>query len=537
MQPLPSDLWPDVFSFLPTPDLCVSCFTSKTLRDAAHKTINSRIPNHSNWWRHKKQLPAYSREVVTWWMNNVREPTWKEARDAAQRDDVDMVDLIGWDNTRTSPRHRHLFKPRWNRAMLLVEAMAKGNKRMINAGHQKGDISQYSSFVASKVDVWQKLGEEGNLEDFSRGWYDCVRNAAKAGHKHVILWLKERGIDERVADDLYRGAAEGGRSDVITWLRDHAIHLDVTREAVPLSTFAGLLDLFEWALRHNVPDVALKPVYLAALETGCIEPSCCEQTASSLSAIQLAIDHGYLTRQARIRFESISRQLELIKWLHARNVLPEKLSVYNRMTSFLMTSDSCTMANLDDHLDVLQWAAEKGYFTGMDDDHGIHRKASVETIEWLMKTFSTEETEMYRSLASHGCCRFIAETKRVSRRVTTDWNIEPMEWLLQRKWKKSEEEVQRWFQKEEKNITEKWLMHLIKIEAPPGLETDSTACLTWINSTTTESTSGPTLVEIEERSSMSIASVSTKHGFKWSRRSVRGLRSYLNPYTYLINDN
>lgn len=38
--------------------------------------------------------------------------------------------------------------------------------------------------------------------------------------------------------------------------------------------------------------------------------------------------------------------------------------------------------------------------------------------------------------------------------------VEEVEWMIQRKWKKSEREVQRWFNKEENEITKEWLNQL-----------------------------------------------------------------------------
>ncbi|PRP84095.1 hypothetical protein PROFUN_04086 [Planoprotostelium fungivorum] len=434
-------------------DFCPSDFP--TLRDAASKTINSRIPYHRRWWRHKKQLPAYSREVVQWWMSNIREPTWEEARDAAQRDDVDMIDLIGWDNSQTSIRHRHLSKPGWSSATLLLEAIAKGSRQTIIACHRREDISQcFSAQSFELMQLWQKLGEEGNLDmmrwicneqavdglpfivwpdHVSCGSYDCVRDAAKAGHRHVIHWLKERGdIDEYTVDELYKGAAEGGRLDLLVWLGDHGMHCDVTRGEITLDYFAGSLALFEWAVRHNVPHVEHISVYSSALSAGCTE-YCFENQFNltfenvqsdvclnheNYEAIQLAIDHGYLTRQRQIHFKSTNEQFELIKWLHERNVLHSKFY---------------ESAMQNDHLDVLQWAAEKGYFTRSSYDHRIYRKMSVETTEWLMR----------RSLST--------KPSTLGKRHVMDRNIEPMEWMLQRKWKKSEEEVQRWFEREERD--------------------------------------------------------------------------------------
>ncbi|PRP78482.1 hypothetical protein PROFUN_13659 [Planoprotostelium fungivorum] len=470
MQPLPSDLWTEVFSFLPTSDLCVPCFTSKTLRDVAHKIINSRDPNYHHWWRHKKQLPTHDRDLIKWWMVNIREPVWEEARAAALQDDVSTLDLLGWDDSQLSPRHRNLCELNWRREMVLMEALVKGNKRTINACHQKEDISRVSTVECLLwLNVWPRLGEEGNLEVIqwlhneqsieglpSVTWPNiiswsasgCLRPAAKAGHKHVISWFKERGdIGEFTIHDVrYKGAAEGDRMDILMWL-DNDMHLDVSLdENATLADFVQSFAVLEWAMKRNVPDDSRRCVYEEAVSTGCIEYCVMNQfslpTRGPLSnidsheenyeAIQLAVVHGYITDVSRISFKSTGRQFELIRWMHERD-------------------DSYHSAIQNDDLDILQWAAEEGYLT--EAYHNIHQHGSIETIEWLMKTFGEKEGETYRSIASCG-----TQWLTLGKEKVTKWNIEPMEWMLQRKWNKSQDEVQRWFQRED--ITTEWLMHL-----------------------------------------------------------------------------
>ncbi|PRP76811.1 hypothetical protein PROFUN_14851, partial [Planoprotostelium fungivorum] len=427
-----------------------------TLRDAAHKTINSRDPNHRHWWRHKKQLPIHNREVVRWWMANVRESVWEEARDAAQRDDVDVLDLLGWDDTQLSPRHRNLCRPGWRRESILLEALVKGSKRTINAYHQSGDISGVPAVEClSKMNLWPRLGEEGNLKMIQwlynqqsigglpsvtwpnrilGGSYLCLRPAAKAGHKHVISWFKERGdIDEHTSLDIrYKGAAEGGRLDILTWLEDNGFYLDDDLDSgAALADFAQSLAVFEWAVKRSLPGESGVSVYEEAVSAGCTEVMryCVENQFDlpifgsvmgfpvhdeNCEAIQLAVNHGYITNETDLTFESTDEQFELIRWMHERDVLHPELSVYNVQHSLM--KDSYIAAVLNDNLDILQWAAEKGYLT----DTNIYQNGSPETIEWLMR--------------------------------------KPMEWMLQRKWNKRQDEVQRWFQRED--IKREWLMHL-----------------------------------------------------------------------------
>ncbi|PRP80996.1 hypothetical protein PROFUN_11148, partial [Planoprotostelium fungivorum] len=423
VQPLPADVWTEVFSFLPTSDLCVPCFTSKTLRDVAHKIINSRDPNHRHWWRYKKQLPTHNREI----------PVYEESRDAAHRDDLDVLDLLGWDNSQASPRHRNLCQPGWRREMILVEALAKGSKRTINACHQKEDISGAPSVKALWLNVWPRLGEEGNLEviqwlhneqsieglpsvtwpeSISKYAYVCLVHAAKAGHKHVINWFKERGdIDERIVHEIYKGAAEGGRADVLDWLEENEIHFNVTSSDCPkLADFVQSLAVLEWALRHNVPRGYNDMTCTLALRAGCAE------------AVQLAIEHGYINKESHLWFKSTDEQFELICWMHERDILhPEFFH----------------SAKAYGNLDVLQWAAEKGYLTKIN--AGGYRNAPSEFIEWMMKMFDIEEIEIYHEIAMQNWRNVVVDTEFGEKYVMT-WEIEPIEWMLQRKWNKSQDE-------------------------------------------------------------------------------------------------
>ncbi|PRP80356.1 hypothetical protein PROFUN_11925 [Planoprotostelium fungivorum] len=121
---LPDDLWVEVFSFLPLADLCAPCFTSITLRDAVCHLIHSRLLYPTYWWRHRKQLPIHNMEIAEWWLSNVREPTKLEVLAAARTDQVELVDLLGWDDTHLSARHRNLVRPQleypaWNWADIL----------------------------------------------------------------------------------------------------------------------------------------------------------------------------------------------------------------------------------------------------------------------------------------------------------------------------------------------------------------------------------------------------------------------------------
>lgn len=67
---------------------------------------------------------------------------------------------------------------------------------------------------------------------------------------------------------------------------------------------------------------------------------------------------------------------------------------------------------------------------------------------------------MYHTLAVHGCRQMTVDPVFLldGHVIFKKWNIEPMESILQRKWNKSQDEVQKWFQRED--ITTEWLMEL-----------------------------------------------------------------------------
>ncbi|PRP75297.1 hypothetical protein PROFUN_15797 [Planoprotostelium fungivorum] len=70
--------------------------------------------------------------------NSCQEPTKLEVLAAARTDQVELVDLLGWDDTHLSARHRNLTRSRsdrstWQWADILRAAMAEGSKRIILA--------------------------------------------------------------------------------------------------------------------------------------------------------------------------------------------------------------------------------------------------------------------------------------------------------------------------------------------------------------------------------------------------------------------
>ncbi|PRP85503.1 hypothetical protein PROFUN_06872 [Planoprotostelium fungivorum] len=126
MLHIPDELWIDVFIFLPAS----ACFTSRTFLDAARHII-SRMSD-SNWWRHRKQLPVGNKDVIQWWLSNIREPTRLEVFEAIQRGDAEAIDLLGWDDEKLSLRHQLLIRkdeqePDWCWEDILREAAIRGS--------------------------------------------------------------------------------------------------------------------------------------------------------------------------------------------------------------------------------------------------------------------------------------------------------------------------------------------------------------------------------------------------------------------------
>lgn len=216
MQPIPDELWTNVFHFLRSPDLCAPCFTSKTFLDAACHIINNRISDSTNWWRHSKQLPVHSKDIIQWWLSNIREPTKAEVMGVIQRDDVEAINLLGWNDEHLSSRHRLLnseddrIEYIWSWRDILEEATIRGSKKTISMLHEMEDkIDRHEPWMHSSG----RFGGTGNLElirwalgDAVEGlpsfdWRDLnpdqlsslARKASKNGHRHVIDWLKERG--------------------------------------------------------------------------------------------------------------------------------------------------------------------------------------------------------------------------------------------------------------------------------------------------------------------------------------------------------
>ncbi|PRP87413.1 hypothetical protein PROFUN_00624 [Planoprotostelium fungivorum] len=482
VQQIPPDVWTGILSFLPTPDLCISCFTSKTLRDSACHLLDSRASISSLWWRHQKLLPVHNVEIVKWWQSTIREATKQEVIEAVRGDHEEVLDLLGWDDRHLSPHHRLLTRscqdiPEWNWMDILFEAIVKGSKRVITACHRKKkmDHSKLSTSQHCRS-LSEPLGIEGNLEMIQwicgmgdvdglsadildpKFWYPfdlrpSGNKLAQHGHRHVIAWLNQVGkIDKAIGSAMYAGAGNGGRMDMITWLEENEIpHEDVYP---PLYNFCASLDVFRWALKHNAPHSPDKNprLYEMALEHGCSEVmKYCFENKSGLpwqkpmrefspnrehyEALQLAIDHGYISNDTDLAndVEFTSEDFPLIRWLHEREALNPCF-----YTSILA----------NDLLEVAKWALDNDY--SYEDDGqlamGVLDSGSTEMMEWLMDTIKVDEGYAW----SH-----LVEEADASRR-----NIPAVEWMLRRKWKKSREEVQRWFDKESEDITNDWLDHL-----------------------------------------------------------------------------
>ncbi|PRP75275.1 hypothetical protein PROFUN_15823 [Planoprotostelium fungivorum] len=228
VQQIPPDVWTGILSFLPTPDLCISCFTSKTLRDSACHLLDSRASISSLWWRHQKLLPVHNVEIVKWWQSTIREATKQEVIEAVRGDHEEVLDLLGWDDRHLSPHHRLLTRscqdiPEWNWMDILFEAIVKGSKRVITACHRKKkmDHSKLSTSQHCRS-LSEPLGIEGNLE--------------------MIQWICGMGQVDGLSADIL---------DPKFWypfdlrpsghkLAQHG-HRHVT------------LDVFRWALKHNAP--------------------------------------------------------------------------------------------------------------------------------------------------------------------------------------------------------------------------------------------------------------------------------------------
>ncbi|PRP87617.1 hypothetical protein PROFUN_04644 [Planoprotostelium fungivorum] len=387
MQYIPDELWIDIFNFLPTPDLCAPCFTSEAFLDAARHIINNRILDSINWWRHIKQLPLHSRDVIQWWLYNIREPT--------------SVELI-----------THQWS--WNRADILDEALIRGSKKTINNLCANGD----PFLMASSG----RLGRTGNLEMIRWALNDPNRTALNhhqlgslaseasgSGHSHVIAWLKQRGL----INDLI---GQGGRIDMLTWLEENQIPCRF--EYFKLNGFAGSLSTLEWAKEHGITGVSSSySLYKSALNAGCTDVmrycfehrECLPENEEDPSedgiiwtyndgcpyeVIQLAIDHKMITEE-----------------------------------SVMLMDEDVEDAAGHDHLGILQWAVENGYSIGQQSIDIAIENGSPDLLEWLVEKYDVKDEHMYEIIvAGPARCK-----------IPRSFNVLGLEWLLQRKWKKSEE--------------------------------------------------------------------------------------------------
>ncbi|PRP85054.1 hypothetical protein PROFUN_07238 [Planoprotostelium fungivorum] len=476
---VPSDVWTDILKYLPTSELCAPCFTSKSLRDSVCRLIDSGPSCNSHWWRHRKQLPVDNEEVVQWWLRELREPTREEVVEAARRDNVKVLDVLGWDDTHLSPRHRAIIRgywsdkltPSWNWKDILEAALSKGSKKTISAcikrGHPTTEESDsyvfYKSLgVRGDLEIirwvlegheveglsplqWPSTGESNSLMYCELGYH---------GHTHVITWLKQTNkLRVDAVHQLYQGAGRAGRMD------EQNVN-PPSHPLLSLDDFVHSIQVFEWALSHNVMSNSLPELYKLAFEAGC-RKRCYEMryiphshlgaselvspTHDDYEVFQLAIDHGLLTKDSRIYIHSPSSHLAMVQWLHSRGSL---------QAEFL-----CHDAIKHDCLDVLKWALDNGYPMHLD---AVFFHGSKEMIEWALgereylkwsdvptdnNLISWTEEKIYHSLLEPR---------------TDHQYILAVEYLLQRKWKKSAQEVEKWFDREPGDITVTWLEDLWK---------------------------------------------------------------------------
>ncbi|PRP81000.1 hypothetical protein PROFUN_11152 [Planoprotostelium fungivorum] len=472
---IPSDVWTDILKYLPISELCAPCFTSKSLRDSACRLIDSGLSWSSHWWRSNKQLPVDNEEVVQWWLRELREPTREEVVEAARRDNVKVLDVLGWDDTHLSPRHRAIIRwnnhtPSWNWNDILEAALSKGSKKTISACIERGHpnteglgIYVFYKLLSIRGDLeiirWVLEGHE--VEGLSplqwpntgRSPFIMYPELGYHGHTHVVTWLIQNNkLEADSVHELYEGAGRAGRMD--EQRVDTPPHY-----LLSLNDFVRSIQVFEWALSHNVRYDSLSELYKLAFEAGCME-RCYEMryiphshleaselvspTHDDYEVFQLAIDHGLLTEDSRIYIRSSSSYSTTIQWLHNKGLLE--------------TKTLCHDAIKEDRLDVLKWAASEGYTIYLK---GVFFHGSEDMIKWALderkylmgSDASTEnspecstEDEIYHSL--------LAERK--------NRHIPAVEYLLQRKWKKSAEEVQKWFDREPGDITVTWLEDLWK---------------------------------------------------------------------------
>ncbi|PRP85872.1 hypothetical protein PROFUN_06146 [Planoprotostelium fungivorum] len=279
MQHIPDDLWTDILSFVPTFDLCAPCFTCNALREAACRLISSRIPHSDYWWRQYKCLPVHNIDIVQWWSSShIREPMRQEVLEAVRRDDVQIINHLGWDVNQQS--------------------LPIGSKKIISICHEREHLSTYlksETTFSPGYSLIKLLGREGNLEMIRWIFNDCSVKGLPS-----IKWPQDihgyNGLEkirrirakwtyryDRMAGKLQRRAT----TDVETQERGYSSETN-----------------------------GIGP-YTTAFNAGCRE------------VIQMAIDHNYLTKETPFDSVILKGSEPLIKHMHERGVLHvENLSAW-----------------------------------------------------------------------------------------------------------------------------------------------------------------------------------------------------------------
>ncbi|PRP78475.1 hypothetical protein PROFUN_13652 [Planoprotostelium fungivorum] len=277
-------------------------------------------------------------------------------------------------------------------------------------------------------------------------WRDILQAALPNGSKKTIKVCHERGHlnteecpirDMNTFNHFYQSLGVGGNLKVIRWAL-----LEVTVEGLPSVQWLQYWYATEESRRRQRRmELQSALPYGGTMSFGIVNGCVTLNWAlTDTHTLQLALDYGSITKSTRIFIHPPTRSLSMIQWLHDRGLLNvEIVSVCNQF-------------------DVLKWALDNGYPLSIDEI--ILSGVSEDIIEWILENNLARSTEekIYHSL--------LAERKI--------GHISAVACLLQREWKKSAEEVQKWFDREPGDIAVTRLKDLWKC----GLEEESVTTIT-----------------------------------------------------------
>ncbi|PRP73957.1 hypothetical protein PROFUN_08150 [Planoprotostelium fungivorum] len=408
-------------------------------------------------------LPVHNVDIVRWWMDTIRSPTQAEVKEAARTDQLEVIELLGWDDTGYSHYHRlmlHLdVKGRrpftgWNSLYILSNACdSPSSQRVIDACLQRYEFLQCIS-RGGHLDIIKKLFSLKNVVHPNIVWRDVLEGAVQRGRRDIISWVKHQRQDDPqfFADCMYKFSLLHNRIDLLDWLEEGGITHPVNHsDLCEFAALSGDVKVMQWARKRDFP---WRFSFQAACQSGnlqmvqyCIQNDCPNKNiewttleAGSIEVLNWLYDNGRLPNDvlSQSLHHLFERKFELVQWLHDRGIHNDRL---------------CEQTVLFDQIQVMTWALDRGYPFTSDSIQLGFSFGSRDMMEWLFERglIAMRDLEEGHDWMVDVCFKKIE-----------NFNVPVYEWMMMKKWKVSEGEVRTLFDRPTEELTSKMLKDVWK---------------------------------------------------------------------------